>query len=126
MRTSSGQQDASDGLLTMTARLPLSPINAVLQLEKSFDARCIHIIRNRGTAQIDGPPQNPLQGQPQPFKLSLSQPAGCTLWADSGMKQAFVGVDVAHPGQQRLVQQSRLDRELATVEEGGKLFCANG
>ena len=126
MRPSSGQKNTSDWLLALAAGLALSPINAVLQLEKSLDACCVHIIRDRGTAQIDGPPQNPLQGQPKLFKLSLSQPAGCTPWADSGMKQAFVGVDVTRPGQQRLVQQSRLDREFAAVEEGSKLFCTNG
>jgi len=42
------------------------------------------------------------------------------------LKQALVGVDVAHPSQQRLVEQCSLDGQAPGVEKRGELARANG
>lgn len=42
------------------------------------------------------------------------------------MKQAFVSVDISDPGQQFLVQESRLDGEFSAAKKVCEFFCLNG
>ena len=41
------------------------------------------------------------------------------------MKEALVGIDVAHAGQQRLIEQRCFDREVSSTEERGEFLVAN-
>ena len=69
--------------------------------------------------------ENCAQRKPQPFKVGSGQPSGPPAWPDAGVKKAFVGIDIAHSGQQGLIQQRGLDRKLAAAKERGKLLRPN-
>ncbi len=51
---------------------------------------------------------------------SAASAGGPPARPDAGLKQALVGIDVAHAGQQGLVQQRRLDGQVPVAKERGK------
>ena len=53
--------------------------------------------------------QNLAEGQPEPLELGAGQAAGASAGPDTGVKEALVGVDVAHAGEQGLIEQRCLD-----------------
>src|SRR5579863_7742694 len=66
------------------------------------------------------------QRQPQAVELGTRKAVGATPRANACMKQAFVGVDVADAGEQRLVEQGCFDGQAPSAEEGRELALANG
>ena len=53
------------------------------------------------------------------------QIASHSSWADAGAKEALVGVDVAHPMQELLVEQGGLNSSAAAAEKGGEVIGGN-
>ena len=109
MGTPSGQENALDRLLAAAAGLAGAQVDAVLKLEEAADAVGIYVVRNRGAAQLNGVVQNLAECLAETLQLGPGKPAGGAARTDAGVEEAFVGVDVAHPGQQRLVEQRGLD-----------------
>ena len=97
-------------------------VDAMLELEEAFHSFGIHVIGDRGASHLDGLLQHGLQRLAQTLQLRTGKPSGSASWPETGVEQAFVGVDVAHAREQRLVEQGGLDSQLAPAEqraEGG-------
>jgi len=66
------------------------------------------------------------QCNPQTVKLGAGDAVGTPPRANAGMEETFVGVDIAHTGEKRLVQQSCLDVQTAAAEKCGELVRTDG
>ena len=117
MAAASAQYDSLDGRLAHKTRLALTGIDSMLQLEKSLFAIGIDIIGNRRAAQRDRLSQNLLDGHMQFSKLFASERRSTAARPNPRAKQRLVGVDIADPAYQFLIQQRALDRRLTGVEE---------
>jgi hypothetical protein len=81
----------------------------MLKLKKPALAIGINVIGDRRAAESNRVHQDLAQCGPQAVELGARDAVGTPPRANTGMKEAFVGVDIAHTSQQRLVQQSGLD-----------------
>ncbi len=126
MGATARQQDAPDGGCADPAGLAGAQINAVFELKKSPLALGVHIVGDRRTAETDGMAQYLPQRLAQPLQLVTGEAAGSAARTNPGPEEALVGIDVAHSGEQILVEQSGLDGELAAPEEGSELVAAYG
>jgi len=125
MCSPTGQNNAPDRRFTPTAGFAGPQVYAVFELEEPTHTVGIHIIGNRRPAQSDRVMENLAQGQAQPFKLRSRESSGGPPGSETGMKQALICVDIAHPGQKRLVQQRRLYRQSPASKQRRKLFRAD-
>ena len=117
MRSPPRQQQPPNRRLAAQAGKASALIDAMLQLKESALAVGVHVIADRRAAQPDGVRENLAQSQPQCFQLRLAQPACEPPRTNAGAKKALVGVDVAHAGEQPLVEQGRLDGGMPGVED---------
>ncbi len=78
-------------------------------LEISGIPTCLAKIADGGPTGRDGFGQYRPDLGHQPFPLGRAQPVGRSLRADPGPETGLLGVNVADPGNHRLVQQHRLD-----------------
>ena len=104
MCSPSRQNDPTNRRLALAAGKSRAQVDAMFQLKKAAHPVCVHIIGDRGAPQPDGMIENLAQRQAQPFQFASSQPFTRAARADAGAKQALVGVDVAHPGEQFLIE----------------------
>jgi hypothetical protein len=95
-------------------------IDPVLQLEKTFDTRRIHVVRNGRPTQRDGLPKNGLQAGVQAIKLGSFQVAGHPARPYACTEETLVGIDIAHSLEKLLIEQSSLDGCAPVPEERGK------
>src|SRR5690348_7006998 len=65
------------------------------------------------------------QSQPQALQFLSREAPGHSPRPDPGAKQRLVGINVANPGQQRLIEKSHLDRQPAPAKKPGKMFFAD-
>jgi len=124
--TPPGEHGAANGRSADLAGLAATHIDAVLELEKAGHPVGVHVIGNRGAAQFDGLPQDCLQSGMEPGEVLAGEAARHAGGTDSGAKEALVGINVAHPMEQLLVQQGSLDGQLAIAEEGTKFVGRDG
>ena len=122
MRSPTGQLNAPDRSLTAAAGKPGSQIDAVLELKEAAHAIGIHIIGDRGAAQPDCIFEHLAQSQPQSLELGPGQASGEPARTNSGTKKALVGVDVAHAGEQFLIEQRRFDGRMRAVKKAVELL----
>lgn len=120
------EDDALDKLAADAAGHSLTSVDAMLQLEKPLDAIGIDVIGDRGAAERDGVVENLLQRDAEAFELRARERGGDAAGTNPGPKEAFVGVDVADPVEQRLIEQSRLDRDFAALKEARKVIGVDG
>ena len=120
MRASPANNDSLNHRSADATRLPRALVDAVFQLEKSPHPLRIHIIGDRGPSQPNRMLQNLSQSEPKPLQLRSCKPPGVAAWPKTRPKQALIGINVSHPGQERLVQQCRFDREPSPPEERHK------
>lgn len=64
--------------------------------------------------------------QTQVFQFGAREAAGAAARADSGAEEALVSVDVAHAGEQRLVEHRGFYGKLAATKKRGKFLGING
>lgn len=126
MGSAAGDDDALDRGPTDQARFPGSQIDPVFQLKETADTLRIHIIGNRRTAAANRAAKHIAEGKPQAFKLGTRDAVGAPARPDTGLKQAFIGIDIADPGKKLLVQQSRFDGKAASMEQRGEFRRADG
>ena len=62
-----------------------------------------------------------LERHAKPFELGFGEPARLPPRPDSGAIEAFIGIDVSHPGKQRLIEQRRLDGQAPPAKQLRKL-----
>ena len=118
MGAAAGDCDALDGCFAGEAGLAGALVDVVLELEKAARAFGIDIVGNGGTAEADCALEDFAHGEPEALEFDAGEASGAAARANAGAKEALVGVDVAYPGEERLVEQGRFDREAAATEEG--------
>jgi hypothetical protein len=124
VRAAPGEQNAPYGSSAATAGFAGAKVDAMLQLEETARAVGVDIVGDRRAAQPDRLLEDLQQSLAETFKLGTRKTACRAPGTDSGMKKALVGVDVAHPGQKGLVEQSGFDGEFAAPEKCSEIFRA--
>jgi len=89
----------------------------MFQLKETANPIRIDIIRYGRSAQLDGMPQNSLKRCAQPPKLLLAEPSSHSRGPNAGAEEAFIGINIAHPVQQFLVQKCGFDRRLPVAKK---------
>lgn len=120
MGSAAGEQNATDGSFAAAARFAGAEVDAVLELEEPAHAVCVDIIRDRRAAQPDGMLEDLAESLAQSLELVTGESACGAAGTDASVEEALVGINVAHPGEEGLVEQGGLDGELAAAEECGK------
>jgi hypothetical protein len=101
--SAAGDDDTPNWRFAAAAGFAGSQVDAVLELEESTFAIGAHIVGDRGAAEPNCMGQDFAQRQPKAVELGAGYAVGATARANSGMKKAFVGVDVSYACKQRLV-----------------------
>jgi len=126
MGSAAGEQDAADGRAAAAAGLAGALIDAVLDLEEAAIAVGVDVVGDRGAAETDGVPENGAESPAKAFELGSGEAAGAPAGPDSSVEEALVGIDVAHAGEEGLVEESGLDGELAAIKKSSKRSAADG
>lgn len=124
--SAAGEDDALDGLAADAAGHSLAGVDAMLQLEKAFDAVGIDVIGDGGAAERDGVGEDLLERDAEAFKLRARERVGDAAGTNAGAKEAFVGVDVADAVEQGLIEQSGFDGDFAALKEARKIISVDG
>ncbi len=114
-----------DWTFTYQASLPFTPVNPMLELEKTLFAVGIDVIGNGRSPQSNSLAKHRLHCVIQPFEILTSERCGPATRSNSGAEKRFVSVDIAHSTQEFLIQQSAFDRSFAPSEKIGKLIKLN-
>ena len=91
------QHQAPYWRLATAARQAGALVNAVLELKESALAIGIDIIGDRGTAKPDGVAQHLAQRESKALQFLSGKAVGPPPRPNACLKQALIGVDVAHP-----------------------------
>lgn len=126
MRATAGDQNAANGCAAAATGLASPLVHAMLHLEKAGFAGGIDVVGDGGSAETDGVPKDLAQREAEPFEFGTAEAAGHAAGTDAGVEEALIGINVANPGEERLVEETRLDGESAAPEEGGEGLCADG
>ncbi len=124
--SASGEDDAANGRAADEAGLTLSGVYAVLDLEEAGFTAGVDVVGNRRAAGADGRFQDGLERLAEAQQPGAGETAGHTGGANLRAEEAFVGVNVAHAVEQRLVEQRGLDGELAAAEERDEVIVGDG
>jgi hypothetical protein len=114
------QQDSPDGLSAHQAGLTGAKIDPVLELEKAFYPRRIHVVRNGRPTQRDGLLKNSLQGGVEAVEFGSFQVAGHPARPYAGTEKTLVSIDIPHSMEKLLIEQSSLDGCAPVPEERGE------
>ena len=126
VRAPAGEQYSADGSAADQAGLAGPEVDAVLKLEKAAYAVGIHVVGDGRAAERNRMLQDFLQGRAKAVKFSALDAAGHAFGTDSGAEEAFVGVDIAHAVEQRLIEQRRFDGQLAAAKELSESLGSDG
>src|SRR4029077_17539445 len=74
------------------------------------------VIANAGTAPLNGAMQHSDNGAPERVRLRVVNVAAQAGRVQAGLKQRFVGVDIAYAGHDALVEQDRLERAVGLAQ----------
>ena len=122
MGSPANEKNPPDGGLADSTRKAGAQVDAVFQLEKPAHSVSIHVVGNRRTAEADGLLQDLQEREPEPFEFCLRKATGDAPRPDTGMKEALVGINVAHTRKQCLIEQGGLDGQATVAEQGSKLL----
>ncbi len=122
MGAATGENDALNGRFADEAGFSEALIDPVLELEEATDTVGIDIIGDRRTTEPDGALQNFTKGEAEAFEFISSQAARLATRPNASAEEALVGVDIAHAGEEGLVEQSGLDGEFTATKESGEGF----
>ena len=117
MAAPAGDHDSLDGCLAHQAGFRFAAVYAVLELEKAFFALGVHIIGNGRTAEGDRLFQDLLHRDQELAQLILRYGRSAAAGPDAGPEQRFIGVNVADPTQEFLVEKRAFDGCLAAAEQ---------
>ncbi len=126
MGSTASQENAPDEGVTAWAGQAGSLVDAVFKLKKSTLSAGVHIIGNGRAAESDGVAENLAQGEPKALQFGAGEPSGAAARADAGVKEGFVGIDIAHARKKILVEERSLDGEPAAAKQSGKFICSHG
>jgi hypothetical protein len=123
--SATSNQYALDGCAATPTRLAGALVHAMLQLEEAAHAVGIDIIGHGRPAETNGMAEHLTQREPKPAVFGDRNAMCAPARPDARAKKALVGINVAHPGEQRLVEERGLDGHAAAVEESGELWCGD-
>lgn len=121
-----------DGALAGRTGHPSPAIDSVLGLCPPSFATERSVVCERGSAGLDGPPKHFLDRRCQSSDIVTIQGQCRATRIEPGLKERFIGVDVADAGYERLVKQRRLDgaacrrqplRQLTPKDRRGSFKC---
>ena len=98
----------------------------MFELEEAANAVGIDVVGDGGAAEGDGVVEDGEEGGAEAVELGAGEAAGVAAGPDAGAEEAFVGVDVAHAGEEGLVEEGGFDGGAAAAEEGGKVGGGDG
>ncbi len=124
--STASKENAADGGSAAAAGFAGAQVDAMLKLKEPAGSVGVDIIGDRRAAQPDGMLQDLSESLAQTLELGTGETAGGAAGTNAGMEEAFVGIDIAHPSEEGLVEQGGLDWELAASEESGKVFGGDG
>src|SRR5271157_287920 len=104
MRRALGHQHSPDGRAAIHAWFACALVHAVAELKEALAALGVDIVRNGGSARRDGLRQHRHHAVEEPPNPVPAQPRSHRHGVDAGAKQRLVGVNVADPPHERLVQ----------------------
>lgn len=113
MRSPAAHTDLDDGTAAADTGFSLSLVDPQESLK--VPALAVHAaeLLHGGAGAVDGLPKNVLNVPVEPLQLYSAQVAGSLQGMDPGAEQGLIGVDVAHAGQGRLIQEQWLDLSAA-------------
>lgn len=117
MSAAASQKNTPDRCLATAAGEPGAQVDAVLELKEASHPIGIHIVGDGGTAELDRMLEHLAKGKPEPLQIGFGEPSCDAPRADAGVKQALVGVNIAYPGEQRLIEQRSFDGQPAGAKE---------
>jgi hypothetical protein len=96
MGAATREENAPNRGFTLAARQACAQVDAMFELKKAPYPVGIHVIGDRRATEKDGMIQYLAQGLPEALKFGPGEAARVAARADAGVKEAFIGVDVAH------------------------------
>jgi hypothetical protein len=117
---------AADGCAAAPAWLACALVDVMFQLEEAALAVGINVIGHRRAAKADGMAQHCTQCKAEPIVLGDGDAMSAPARPDAGAKKALIGVNIAHPGKQRLVKERGLDGQAAAAEESDEVVRGDG
>src|SRR5690242_14100628 len=114
---SSPNYNPLDGSSANQARLPFPSIDPVLQLEEALPPVGIDVVGYRGTAKRNRLSEHLLHRRVELPQLLTSDARPPPPRPDARPEQRLIGVNVPHPAQELLVQESALHRRLAPSKQ---------
>jgi hypothetical protein len=96
--------------------LALATVDSVHLNRRAGLAKGVAVVTEGGTASGDRVAQDAAQFGGEKGDFKAAEAGALAQRVDAGGKQALVGVDVSNPGNDRLVQQRRLDGSTALGE----------
>jgi hypothetical protein len=98
----------------------------MVQLEESGDAVGVHIVGDGGSAELDGMFEDFDESGAKASEFVAGETSSLAAWADSGVEEGFVSVDIAHPMKKRLIEERSLDGGFTVTEERDEVFKRDG
>src|SRR6202034_1000171 len=125
MTAAACQHNPPDCTLAHETRPPLTAIDAMLELKKSFFAIHIHVIGNRRSAERDRLTKHFPHGSVQLAHLLPAKGGRPPAGTNSRPEQCLIGVNITDTPQQLLIQERALDRSLAPAKQRDELLLTN-
>ena len=122
MRPTLTDDNPDNGRWAATAFFALAAVNPQTCLIGSGLAVGVEVVLEAGSSVFQASPQHLRDGSKEPLFFFPRKGVGQPFRMDARFKQRFVGVDVAHPGDETLVQQERLDPKVSTLETFQELW----
>src|SRR4051812_7720291 len=125
MRASTGDDDPLDRTFAVVAGLAGAHVDPMLELERSFFAVGIDVVRNGRAAGFDGFVQDFANSLIKFAQLLTGDGIRAAARTNGGAEESFVSIDIAYTAQQLLIEQRAFDGRLATFEERDELLFAD-
>ena len=126
MASTPAEDDSLNRGLAHQAGLAGAEIDTVLELKEALATFGVDIVGDGRSTQLDGLLQHLFDRCVQAIELSSSEPSCLPAGTNTRAKQRLIRVDVPHPMQQLLIEQSSFDRRLASAKELGEIVGADG
>jgi len=120
MCAATARNHSANEAAALAARLTRSLVNAVFQLKESSYAFGIYVVGDRRSTQADCMLQHLAKRQAQLLEFGACQAPRTLERPYARLKKALVGIDISHSGEESLVKQGSLDRQLPSVKEAGE------
>ena len=120
-----GDHDFPDGSFADEAGLAGALVDAMLELEESANSVGVDVVGDGRSTAADGVAEDFAQRPAQAFELAAGEAAGLAARPDAGAEEALVGIDVAHPGKQLLIEEGGFDGEAAAAKPLREIGCGD-